>query len=838
MNPEFRLRMINRFGLPDNSLSCYLISVGIFVLAFVIRLMVLPDYGLPFITFYPAVVIAALLCGTSAGLAVIVMSAIGAYYISTSTFFSLSALSVQAPALTVFVVAAVLICVIIDQIVSSLIKASRANDQLQQDISKQKAVEAAIREREQHFRTLFELFGVGVALCDAQSGKYIRVNRKFREMVGYSARELRSLTSRDITHPDDYAMQQQCTEALLSGELSEYTLQKRYIRKDGSVIWVDLTCNALWSPPETPTYHLAAVHDITDKKRADEALHAAMERLAESEAENRLILDSAGEGIYGLDANGNVMFANPAATKMLGYDMDELLGHPIHAWIHHSYADGTPYPREDCPVIKSMARGEAMTITDEVFWRKDGSSFPVEYTSTPIYKRNKPAGVVVSFNDISLRKQSEAQMLRLAHYDSITGLPNRVLFMDRLKYEIRKSHRAKLPLALMFIDLDNFKEINDTLGHDKGDLLLKDAAQRLSRCVRDSDTVARMGGDEFTIIMSELDDAESVERVVQSIRDAFAVAFQLGDQQSYVTSSIGITLFPQDATEIEELLKNADQAMYAAKREGRDCYRYFTQSMQESAQTRMRLINDMRNALAKEQFRVYYQPIVDLASGNVTRAEALIRWQHPQRGAISPTEFIPLAEDTGLIIDIGNWVFREVTTQVMQWREQHDASFQISVNKSPAQFHNDHESHSAWPAYLRDHNIPGESIIVEITEGALLNASTSITEQLLKFRDAGMEVSLDDFGIGYSSLSYLQKFDLDNLKIDQAFVRNLAPDSDDMALCKAIIVMAHTLGMKVIAEGVETAEQRDLLAAAGCDYGQGFLFSRAVSAGDFAEFFH
>jgi diguanylate cyclase (GGDEF)-like protein/PAS domain S-box-containing protein len=838
VNPESRLNIINRFGLPDNRLHCYLLSVAIFILAFAIRLLVLPEYGLPFVTFYPAVVIATLLCGVMGGLAVVLLSAIGGYYISTSIFFSLESLSRQMPALTVFILAAVVICVITDLVVRNLVNALRTNYQLQQDISEQRHAAAAIREREQHFRSLFELFGMGVCLCDANTGKYIRVNKKFCQIVGYEPEELESLTAKDITPAEDYAIQQEQTAAMLAGEISEYTLQKRYIRKDGATVWVDLTCNALWNPAEAPTHHLAAVQDITHRKQADDALHIAMERLAESEAETRLILDSAGEGIYGVDMDGNVMFTNPAAGRMLGYEMHELLGQPTHALLHHTHANGTPYPREQCPVIISLSDGIARTVTDEVFWRKDGTSFPVEYTATPIYKRGMISGAVVTFNDISLRKQSEDQMLRIAHYDSITGLPNRVLFLDRLKHEIKKSQRAQLPLALMFIDLDDFKEINDTLGHDMGDMLLKDAAKRLSACVRETDTVARMGGDEFTIILSELDDSEIVERVVQNIRQRFAEAFHLGGQLSYVTASIGITLLPKDGTEMEDLLKNADQAMYAAKRQGRNSYRYFTRSMQESALTRMRLANDLRIALANNQFCVYYQPIVNLATGNISRAEALIRWQHPQHGRIDPSEFIPVAEDTGLIVDIGNWVFHEVTSQVMEWRAKHDALFQISINKSPVQFHDDQQSHSAWPAYLQQHNIPGQSIIVEITEGALLNANPAITEQLLRFRDAGMEVSLDDFGIGYSSLSYLQKFDIDNLKIDQAFVRNLAPDSDDMALCKAIIVMAHTLGMKVVAEGVETAEQRDLLAAAGCDYGQGFLFSRPVPAQDFAAFFH
>lgn len=838
MNLEPGLNIVNKFGWRDNKLRCCLLSLAIFILALGTRLLLLPDYGLPFLTFYPAVVIVTLLCGIVPGLAVVALSAIGGYYILSADFFSLASLSRELPALGIFVVAATLVCIVTDLMARNLLKALHANYQLQQDIYRHRNSETAIRESEQHFRALFELFSIGVCLCDAVTGQYIRVNRKFCQIVGYSAEELRTLTARDITQAQDYVQQQEKIDAMLAGEISEYSIQKRYIRKDGSVTWVDLTCNALWSPLDTPTLHLAAVTDITDKKAADEALRGAMEKLAESEAQNRLILNAAGEGIYGVDCQGNGIFVNAAASKMLGYEVQELLGKPMHKLIHHSRADGSPYPLEKCPAQISLDDGQLTRAMDETFWRKDGSHFPVEYTSTPIYRKNRLAGAVITFRDISLRKQAEEQMLRLAHYDAITGLPNRVLFLDRLKQELKKSQRAEKPLALMFIDLDDFKEINDTMGHDKGDLLLKDAARRLCACVRETDTVARIGGDEFTIIMSSLDDTDSVERVMQYIRARFAEPFQLGDQLAYVTASIGITLYPKDAEDIDGLLKNADQAMYAAKHHGRNTHRYFTPSMQEAAQTRMRLINDMRNALANQQFRIYYQPIVNLETGDIARAEALIRWQHPQQGRINPSEFIPLAEETGLIVEIGNWVFHEVAQQVMQWRQQYNAEFQVSVNKSPVQFQSDLHEDTAWPAYLEKHGIPGQSIIVEITEGALLNAGASITEQLLRFRDAGMEVSLDDFGIGYSSLAYLQKFDIDNLKIDQAFVRNLTPDSDDMALCKAIIAMAHTLGMKVIAEGVETTEQRDLLAAAGCDYGQGFLFSRPLPARDFPTLFH
>ncbi|MBI5890009.1 MAG: EAL domain-containing protein [Nitrosomonadales bacterium] len=435
--------------------------------------------------------------------------------------------------------------------------------------------------------------------------------------------------------------------------------------------------------------------------------------------------------------------------------------------------------------------------------------------------------------DITEKKRSEETIWQQANFDPLTGLPNRRMFQDRLEHEIKKSHRDGSPLALMFIDLDKFKEVNDTLGHDKGDILLVEAAQRISACVRESDTVARLGGDEFTVILSELDDANSIERIAQAIIQSLVTPFQLGEDIAFVSASIGITLYPNDASNLEMLMSNADQAMYASKSAGRNRFSYFTPSMQAAALNRMHLINDLRGALSANQFRLHYHPIVELASGSIHKAEALIRWQHPERGLISPGEFVMLAEESGMIVDIGDWVFREAVQQVLRLRATHHPQFQISVNKSPVQFRNDDRYFQKWLPHLQQMGLPGQCITIEITEGLLLDATSTVKSKLLDLRDAGIQVALDDFGTGYSSLSYLKKFDIDYIKIDRSFVRNLTATSDDMALCEAIIVMAHKLGLKVVAEGIETATQRHLLAAAGCDYGQGHLFSPPLPSFEF-----
>ena len=434
--------------------------------------------------------------------------------------------------------------------------------------------------------------------------------------------------------------------------------------------------------------------------------------------------------------------------------------------------------------------------------------------------------------------RNEETIQRQAHYDELTQLPNRRLFRDRLQQMMRQVLRHGGALSLLLIDLDRFKEVNDTLGHNAGDDLLVDAARRIRGCIRDTDTVARMGGDEFVVILGDLTDHAGIERVAQSILDRLTEPFMLGTEQVYVSASIGIALYPDDAADIETLLKHADQAMYVSKGLGRNCYSYFTGEMQQQAQKRLRLTNDLRGALARQELRVYYQPIVELATGKIHKAEALLRWQHPTRGLVNPVDFIPLAEESGMIGAIGDWVFRQAANQCKLLKLQYDASFQISVNKSPAQFRNDEPRAQQWLKLLDELGLAGQGITIEITEGLLLDAGDTVQTRITALREAGMQVAIDDFGTGYSSLSYLKKFDIDHLKIDRSFVSNLEHNPDDLALCEAIIVMAHKLGLKVIAEGVETPLQRDMLQAAGCDFAQGFLFSRPVPADQFEALLH
>jgi diguanylate cyclase (GGDEF)-like protein len=424
----------------------------------------------------------------------------------------------------------------------------------------------------------------------------------------------------------------------------------------------------------------------------------------------------------------------------------------------------------------------------------------------------------------------EKEIWQEAKFDFLTGLPNRRFFQEKIESEIVNSLADDGSFSLLLIDLDGFKEVNDTLGHDQGDELLIEASQRINSCLPENSILARLGGDEFVVILRNINEPKIIARVAQNILNAVKAPFQLR-QQAFVSASIGITVCPEDSSTMVELMKNADQAMYAAKERGRNVFHRFTPQMRKDAVARMNLIGDLRKAIEREEFEVFYQPIIDLESLKVKKCEALIRWNHPEKGFISPVVFIPILEDTQMIIEVGEQVFKQSAKQVKIWRQTIDPEFEISVNTSPVQFEN--RSTIGWSNYLKELQLDISAIGIEMTESMLMEGYHDITSHLSELRDSGFQISLDDFGTGYSSLSYLKKFDIDYLKIDKSFVNNLKAGSSDMVLCEAIIVMAHKLGLKVIAEGVETHDQQVLLKQAGCDYGQGFLFSKPVSSQDF-----
>jgi diguanylate cyclase (GGDEF)-like protein/PAS domain S-box-containing protein len=687
------------------------------------------------------------------------------------------------------------------------------------DVLERRQTEECMRQSEERLAAVFARAPVGLAEISLE-GQFLQVNSELCNILGRSSQAIEALNIADVTFEDDVPASLAAFERLLAtGE--PVAIDTRYLRSDGSKVWASSSLTRLDDNRGRPTRVLAVTMDLTERVRAEEALRASEERY-------RALADLSPDGIL-VHIDGIIQYANAAAVKTLGARTPkDLLGVPILGLIDPAYRE---FVRER--IKQLLERQSSNTLIEERWRRIDGSPIDLEVSAAPIEWEGRPA-LQVLLRDITERKQVESRIWQHANFCPLTQLPNRRLFRDRLDQEVKKAYRAQQQIGLLFIDLDGFKQVNDLLGHDAGDQLLVQAARRLESCVRESDTVARLGGDEFTVILGELGDSGVVEKVAQSIVEALSYPFYLGEEVAYVSGSVGITLYPDDATTSQELIRKADQAMYSAKGAGKNQFSYFTRAMDEKAHLRLRLANELRGAIRNGQLEVYYQPVVDLSRGCVDKAEALVRWRHPDFGLVEPSHFIPLAEESGLISEIGNWVFREAAVCAKRWCAQLGAPFQVSVNKSPMQFLA-HAEDEAWLQFLQQLGLSGSSISVEITEGVLLHASRTVTERLLEYRDAGIQVAIDDFGTGYSSMAYLKKFDIDYLKIDRSFVSDMAEDHANRTIAETIIVMAHKLGLKVIAEGIETEEQKRLLKGAGCDYGQGFLFSHPVPAAEFEE---
>lgn len=559
------------------------------------------------------------------------------------------------------------------------------------------------------------------------------------------------------------------------------------------------------------------------RQRNEQALEAFNVALNQSEQRWKFALESTGDGIWDWNVPAASINFSEGWRQMLGYAADELGDRP-ESWHQRIFAEDYPAFRR---MLQQVLAGERNQYALEYRMLCKDGSWKWVYDRGTVFgydSKGKPVRIVGTLADISKIKQSEDAIWQYANMDMLTNLPNRRMFYNRLDQELRLAKRRAHKLVVLFLDLDRFKEVNDTLGHDQGDVLLQEAAQRLVSCVTESDMVSRLGGDEFVLMLPDAS-MEQVESVARQILDKLAAPFRLDQNQVYVSASLGIAISPDDADNKEDLMKRVDQAMYASKQKGGNCFTYFTPLMQAFAERRMQLSNDMRKAIQQQQFFIEYQPVIDLKSHAVIKAEALIRWQHPQLGVVPPVDFIGIAEDNLQIIPIGQWVFRTAVEQCRLWRKHLHPDFQVAVNKSPVQFTTEQRDHQDWLTHMLQHGLQGGMVVVEITERLLLDADAQVRERLAQYRNAGVQLALDDFGTGYSALSYLKKFPIDYVKIDRAFVRELGASAEDEALCKAIIVMAHSLGMQVIAEGIESQQQLDMLRKMGCDHGQGFYFS-------------
>jgi diguanylate cyclase (GGDEF)-like protein/PAS domain S-box-containing protein len=692
---------------------------------------------------------------------------------------------------------------------------SFALDNFDREHERKQAAEV-LRISEDKFAKTFRNSPNPISITSLADGRIIEVNEAWERISGYRYDEVIGRTVDDLgiwKNANDRNIL--ANELVEKGRASDFEFV--FKTRTGEAICL---VSAEIVEIQNETCLVLVAQDIT-------RLRQAMDTIIEQKNFLNAIFEGEPECVKVVSRYGGLMQMNSAGLAML--EVDSLAEAQAAGLLNFIEPE---FRKAFADLHKSVCEGSSGVLEFPITGRR-GTRRWLETHATPL--RNATGEIIALLGvtrDITQRKQSDQLIWKQANFDLLTDLPNRFMFYDRLEQEIRKAQRDDELLALFFIDLDRFKEVNDTLGHQIGDMLLVEAARRIVSCVRKSDTVARLGGDEFTVILAQQRDSNYIDEIARNIIIKLAEPFTLLDAQGhiYISASIGITLYPDDGSDAEQLLRNADQAMYVAKNSGRNRFGYFTGAMQQQAQSRLILLSDLRGALGSNQFRLYFQPIVDISTGRIVKAEALLRWHHPQRGLVSPMEFIPLAEETGLIVDIGDWVFREAARQASRWRGMFAYPVQVSINMSPVEFQCESLCVDGRLAYLQELNLPGQNIAIEITEGLLLHVDPGITDKLMQFRNANIQVAIDDFGTGYSALSYLKKFDIDYLKLDQSFVRDLATDASDMALSEAIIVMAHKLGLKVIAEGVETAEQRNLLVDAGCDYAQGYLYSRPVAA--------
>ena len=570
-----------------------------------------------------------------------------------------------------------------------------------------------------------------------------------------------------------------------------------------------------------------ALQNMIERRAMEDALFVEKERA-------QVTLDSIGDAVLSTDIAGNITYLNLVAESMTGWSREDAIGRPLAEVFNIIDANS----RVTCRNPMELAIEQNRTVglaANSILIRRDGVESAIEDSAAPIHDRKGDVtGAVIVFHDVSAAKAMTVQMSELAQNDFLTGLPNRAHLNDRIAQAITTAHRHNTKFAVLFLDLDYFKHINDSLGHPIGDILLQSVAKRLASCVRDSDTVSRQGGDEFVILLSEIAHTKNAALCAQKLLTMLKAPNFVGHHGLEISASIGISLYPDDGLDPETLIKTADTAMYQAKENGRNCYRFFEREMNLRAVERQSIEEDLRGALERKEFLLQYQPKIDLQSGAITGAEALIRWKHPQRGIISPLMFVPVAEDTGLILPIGLWVRREACQQAKAWQDAGLPALPVAVNISVVEFRDQNFLESVR-AVLKETRLDPHCLELELTESVLMQHAETTTAVLQQLKATGVQLAVDDFGTGYSSLSYLRRFPIDALKIDGSFVREITSNPDDAAIVGAVIGMGRSLKQRVIAEGVETREQVTFLQNQRCAEGQGFFFSRPVSPQQFAK---
>ncbi len=706
-----------------------------------------------------------------------------------------------------------------------------------EDIGDRRRAEAEIQNLLLRQQAILENASVGILFT--HNGTIAHCNPRMELIYGWPPGSLIGRRSNVFFRdPEDYqAFADRVGPLLASGELVD--IEWLNIRQDGSPLWSRHLAKAIPSP-EGGQGAIWISEDITKRKAIEDDLNQTrrlleqrvLERTAELEKAHQQLdamIQCAPLAIYTRDRHSIVTSWNPAAERMFGWSAEEIVGRQIPS-----------VPRDRLQEHEEMKRrvlaGETLMQTEVVRQRRDGRRIYLNMTIAPMRdSAGSITGYLTIAADISERKEAEQRIEFLAYHDVLTGLPNRLLLRDRVDQAMAQADRHHKHVALLFMDLDNFKQINDTLGHDTGDLLLKEVTQRLNQCIRDTDTVSRQGGDEFVILLRDLADGQAAVPVLDKLMEHMQRPFALDGNELTTSVSVGVAVYPEDGRTFDTLMKKADMAMYQAKENGRATYHFFNDAMSHRASEHLALRNGLRRALDHGELELHYQPQVELASGRITGAEALLRWNAPGDGLIMPGRFIPVAEESGLIVPIGEWVIMEACRQASAWRQAGLPELCVAINLSAVQFRRGNVEQTVLRA-LETTGLPPHCLELELTESIMIQNVEQVLATVRRLKLLGVKLSIDDFGTGYSSLSYLKRFEVDKLKIDQSFVRDLATDPDDAAIVRAIVQMARSLNLKTIAEGVETEDMRHMLRVFQCDEAQGYLFARPMTADMFTRF--
>jgi len=698
-------------------------------------------------------------------------------------------------------------------------------------VMERKTDRGSLQSSEERFRAMSDASPLGIFVSDIE-GSCVYTNAAYQTISGLTPEQTLGTNWYTAIHPED---RERVLAEWHNAALGQAPFQTefRFLQGDDGIVWTRVSSAAMLNGKKSLGL-VQIVEDITERKSAELILRTAEESLFEEKERAQVTLNSIGDAVLTTDLLGKVTYLNLVAEKMTGWSQAEALGRPI-AEVFTILDGATRLPAAN-PMLRAIEENRTVELeTDSVLIRRDGSEFAIEDSAAPIHNRDgRVIGAVIVFHDVTESRAMALEMAHLAQHDFLTSLPNRLLLTERFSHAISLAQRHDKQVGVLFLDLDNFKHINDSLGHAIGDRLLQSVASRLMECVRTTDTVCRQGGDEFVILLAEIGRPQDAAHVAETLRTALALPHLIDGHELHVSLSIGISVYPDDGTDVDVLMQNADAAMYHAKASGRNNVQFFKPDINARAVRRQFVESSLRRALKQEEFLLHYQPKIDLASGAITGVEALIRWQDPDLGLVYPAQFVPVAEENGLIIPVGRWVLREACRQVQAWLDAGLAAVPVSVNISAVEFrHKDFLSGLAL--ILKETGLAPHYLELEMTESILMHDTESSASVLQALKAMGVQLAIDDFGTGYSSLSYLKRFPIDTLKIDQSFVRDIATDADDATIVTAVIGMGRNLKQRVIAEGVETQAQLDFLQARHCDEGQGFHFSHPVSAEDFAR---